>query len=263
VAADAIPSPGQLFGLTLSNDAITPTTVLDIAAGSCADSLNAVTISLGAFRKSPIGGWVAGTGAGGMGSGLAAAASTWYHVYVAIVGGVADVFFDTTCPPTHSPAGTTASRRIGAIQLTAGVVIYAFTQNGDRFDRANVIQDYNGTPGVTTAVTVTLSGVPPGIPVQALISGSIGDNTTAQSIAYLSSLSQTDAPANASAITAQSGATTAGSTAYYASIVTNTSGQIRRRVNSTTVAMSILVNGWIDQRGRGRWPTCNLMAAAR
>ena len=65
-----------LAGLTLSNDSGTPNSVLDIAAGACADSTNAVPIIGTAFTKSTAGSWVAGTGNNGMGSGLSVAPST-------------------------------------------------------------------------------------------------------------------------------------------------------------------------------------------
>jgi hypothetical protein len=247
IAADAIPSPGQLFGLTLSNDAITPTTMLDVAAGSCADSTNAVTITLGAFKKSPIGGWLAGSGAGGMGTGLAASASTWYHAFAAIIGGTADIFFDTTSPPTHAPAGTTFFRRLGSIKLDAAVHILPFAQNADRFDLVTPVLEYNGTPGVTTGAVLTLSGVPPGVAVEAMLSGVVLDS--AGGALYLSSLAQADLAAISTlAVTVNTQA--GGMASVAARVVTNTSAQIRRRSNTTVQTVIIITNGWIDTRGR-------------
>ena len=56
LAEDITPIPymrGFIGGLTLSNDSGSPNTVLDISAGDCMDSTNAVFIALSAFRKPP------------------------------------------------------------------------------------------------------------------------------------------------------------------------------------------------------------------
>lgn len=239
---------GQLGGLGLSNDATLPNTVLDIAAGAAADSTAAVVITLGAFTKSIAGTWVAGSAANGMGSGLTATLNTWYHVFAIIVGGVADIYFDTSITAANKPASTTAFRRIGSIRLDGSVHILPFSQTADRFDWVTPVVEYNGTPGVTTAVTVTLAGVPPGVAVQALLSGIISD--TAQSAFYASSLAQADiSPSSVAALTTSVAAN--GVAGFNISISTNASSQIRRRSNSTSQTVTILNNGWIDMRGRG------------
>jgi len=93
-------------GLTLSNDGGSPNTVLDIDAGSAADSTNAVMITVGAFTKSTAGAWAAGSGSNGMGNALTIASNTWYHVCVGYNAGSPDYWFDTsaTCVSTSSPA---------------------------------------------------------------------------------------------------------------------------------------------------------------
>src|ERR1700730_9484090 len=104
-------------GLTLSNDRVTPSSVLAIAAGQAADSGNAVMISIGAFTKSTAGAWTSGTGNNGMGNGLTIANNTWYHVILANNGGTPDIYFDTSATGANRPAGIsdTKVRRIGSL----------------------------------------------------------------------------------------------------------------------------------------------------
>lgn len=245
-------SAGGLGGLTLAIDGSLPNTVLDIGAGSCADSTNTVTITLGARTKSIAGSWVTGTAQNGMGTGLTATASTWYHVFAIIVSGVADVYFDTSAVAVNKPGGTTAFRRIGAFKLDASVHIIPFNQYADRFDWNIPVLEFQGTPGVASAVTRNLLGVPPGVPVAALFNGQISDPSSPQNFLYLSALAQNDLlPNGGTALTALSGPTTSGFSAFSANVMTNTSAQIRYRVTSTTTAFILLTNGWIDTRGRG------------
>lgn len=245
-------SPGGLGGLTLSIDGSTPFTVLDIAAGSCADSTNTVTIVLGARTKSISGSWVTGTAQNGMGTGLTATGSTWYHVFAIIVSGVADVYFDTSATAVNKPGGTSAFRRIGSFLLDGSVHIVPFNQYADRFDLKTPALEFSGVPGVSTAVTKTLNAVPPGVPMAALLSGYVFDTTSPQSPLYLSALAQTDlVPGGTTGLTALSGSTASPVATFGASVMTNSSAQIRYRVTSTTTSFNLLTNGWIDTRGRG------------
>lgn len=249
----ALSARGYIGGLTLSNDGGAPNTKLDIAAGTCIDSTNATNITLGAFTKTTAGSWAAGTGNNGMGQGLTIANSTWYHVFAIINAGTPDVYFDTSVSAANKPASTTAFRRIGSFKTNGSAQIIAFSQRGNRFDWGTPVVEFTGTPGVTTAVTQTLVGIPLGVAVEAILSGSIGDNAATNPGIYISSLLQADVAANgASAITAEIGAPPAVTAlAAFAGIriVTNTSQQIRRRINSTTTAVNIICDGYVDPRG--------------
>lgn len=146
-----------LAGLTLSNDGTTPNSVLDIAAGSCIDSTNAVMITLGAFTKSTAGSWAAGTGSNGMGTGLTIANTTWYHVFAIINAGAADVYFDTSVTAANAPSSTTSFRRIGSFLTDGSAHIIAFVQDGDLFQwKAPVTANGGANPG-TSAVLQTLT----------------------------------------------------------------------------------------------------------
>lgn len=237
---------GALGGLGLSR---TSGTVLGIAAGAAADSTNAVTITLGTFSKSTAGTWVSGSGNNGMGAALTIAASTWYHAFAIINGGVPDAYFDTSPSAANAPGGTTAFRRLGSFKTDGSSAILAFSQNADRFDWGVPIQELAGIPGTTAAVTQTLSGAPLSIVTQALLSGRITDSA-ATTFLYISSLAQTDTTPSASALTTET--SVAGSMgSFFAPTITNTSQQIRFRLTSTTAALALITNGWIDTRGRG------------
>ena len=212
-------------------------------------------ITIGAFVKSTAGAWTSGTGNNGMGNGLTIADSTWYHVCLAYNGGTPDVWFDTSAVCANVPSGLSGTlfRRIGSFETNSSAQIFAFNQTGDRFDRALPLSEYQATPGVTTAASLTLTGVPTGVVVTAILSGYIADATAPNSTLYISSLAQTDTAAGALAITgvvssAPSAEALGGFSGF--TVVTNTSAAVRRRVNSTTAAINIITNGWIDSRGK-------------
>lgn len=239
-----------LSGLTLTRNS---TTVLGISAGEATDSTNAVDMQLGAFTKSTAGTWAAGTGGNGMGTGLTIATSTWYHVFEIINAGVADVYFDTSVTAANKPASTTAFRRIGSFKTDGSSQILTFSQNGDRFDWGTPVAETT-TTGVTTAVSQTLIGEPLGVVVEAILSGTVGDASSANTGIYISSLAQTDVAANgASAITVQiGGAASVNALASFSGfrVITDASQRVRTRLNSTTMSFNLQTNGWIDSRGK-------------
>ena len=154
--------------MIMSNDGSTPTTVLDVSAGVRIDSTFSTLITNSAFTKSIAGAWIAGSGGHGMGNGLTATLSTWYHVFAIINGGVADVYFDTSITAANKPAGTTAFVRIGSIYLDASTHIVSFTQIGNRFMWTLPYADLSGASGATGSASVTLH-TPPGLSTNALI----------------------------------------------------------------------------------------------
>lgn len=249
--------PNYLTGVTLSDDVSAPTTTIDTAAGSVSDSTNAQTITIGAFTKTTASAWASGTGNPGMGNSLTVAINTWYHVCLAYNGGTADEWFDTSVTCTNKPTGISGTlyRRIGSFKTDGSAHILVFNQTGDRFDWGAPVAELSGSvPGVTTAVTQTLAGVPLGVITEAILEGSISDTTNNNSAIYISSLGQTDLAANtASAITAITTGTAAATTITAFSglrVVTNASQQVRRRVSSTALAINLQTAGWMDTRGK-------------
>jgi hypothetical protein len=252
IAAEAVPSPGALFGMTLSNSGGSPNTLLVIAAGSAADSTNAVNIALGvAISKSTTGSWASGIGANGMGSGLTVANSTWYHVFAIINSGAADVYFDTSITAADKPAGTTAFRRVGSFLTDGSAHIILFTQNGDEFlwgtsPAANVA----GVIGDTVAHSLALA-VPIGITVNAMIRAALTDPSVADGALFTSLAGADQAPSGTGTPGDSVGvaAATAASAGHF-NIRTNVSQQIRYRLAAATGNLTIVTYGWIDTRGR-------------
>ena len=249
--AAMIPMRSYLSGLTLSNDAGTPNTVLDIAAGICTDSTNAFPISIGAFTKKTDGSWTAGINANGMGTGLTIANSTWYHVFAIINAGAADVYFDTSITAANKPASTTAFRRIGSFVTDGSAHIRAFTQNGDEFLWLVPLLDYSTTSLSATPSTPTLPSVPLGVKVTAILFGVISHASLSTSV-LINSIDQTsvaggDIVYNMNALTnSGGGANTLGSLA----IRTDASQTIRVVSSISSTSLRIMTNGYIDRRGR-------------
>jgi hypothetical protein len=239
---------GWLGGLAIANDGGSPNSVLDIAAGACADGTNTAMIALGAFTKSTGGSFVAGSGNNGLGQGLSLAASTWYHVFAALVNAIPDVFFDTSPTAANKPAGTGAFRRIGSFRTDGSAHIIAFAQNGDEFLWSTPTLDMNGTTPGTSASLATLN-VPTGVKVNALIQGVAFGQTGGNAVLFSAPDTTDTAPANPGICTflCNSGAYAA----FSASIRTDTSGRIRQRSTSTTSLLVYTTTvGWIDRRGR-------------
>ena len=148
---------GLIAGLILSNDGTSPNSVIDVAAGQCVDSTAATFIALAAFTKSTAGAWATGSGSNGMGNGLAVASNTWYHVFAAVISGVADVFFDTSVTAANAPTGTTAFRRLGSFLTDGSAHVTAFTQVEDTFYWGAVRSDVSTAALGTTATLYTMS----------------------------------------------------------------------------------------------------------
>ena len=245
-----------IAGYTLSNDAGSPNTVLDIAAGSAADSTNTQNINLGsAYTKSTAGLWAAGTGANGMGVGLTIANSTWYHVFAIINAGNPDVYFDTSVTAANKPVGTTYFRRIGSFLTDGSAHIISFTQNGSYFAWGTAVLDVNDTNPGTSAVLKTLASVPTGVNVFARLNIKPTFASTGSAVLFVSDPATSDqAPSNTAAPLGTNGATSAPAGAVpggYQEVLTSTSAQIRYRLSasgaSDVVRMATL--GWIDSRG--------------
>jgi hypothetical protein len=126
--------PNYLAGLTLSNDATTPNTVLDIDVGSaCSDDNTTMMVLPTPFKKS-VSAWVAGSGNGGLDTGTVAA-NTWYHVFLIerTDTGNVEVLFSASLTSPTMPTNYTKKRRIGSVLYNASLVIYPFLQVGDFF----------------------------------------------------------------------------------------------------------------------------------
>jgi hypothetical protein len=249
-----------LTGLTLTNGT-DATNDINIAAGYCADSGNAVMMTGAALTKQLDATWAVGTNAGMRASG-AAIANAVYHIFLIrrTDTGVVDVAADTSETGANITANTAATytqfRRIGSIIRLSGA-IKTFIQDGNQFMWSTPVLDVNSTNPGTNAVTRTLT-VPTGIRVKALMSA-IGygtSNAAYTNNVYISDLSVADTAASATAGAWSFTAywTPAGEFAIGSpvSAMTNTSAQVRSRIqySAAGTTLFILTNGWEDSRGR-------------
>lgn len=250
---------GFLFGLTCSNGS-DATNDIDISAGSCRDSTNAVTITLSAITKQLDSSWSAGTNAGGRSS-SSLANTTWHIFAIAKADGTADVLFhDAIDPSSVLPSGYTYYRRIWSVIRSSGSII-SFKQFGDDCFFNAAITDVNSATASATAALVTIS-VPAGLKVKALLSAAVinsgvGSNPNSAFL-WISSPDVSDQSAGTGrptigvSITPSSGTITSAGAGGECQTYTNTSSQVRV-VSSTplgTQTYSIITRGYTDTRGR-------------
>lgn len=241
-----------LSGMNLSNDATSPNTVLGVGTGTCMDFLNTTMIKFtSSISKSTGASFSPGSGQGGMGKGLTIANSTWYHVYAFMAQTGPDVYFDTSASAANIPIAGAPYRRLGSFRTSGAAAILAFTQVGDYFRMSASTLDVNTTNPGTAAVTSTLT-VPTGVQVMANINvGLVADAGSGNSI-YVSDLAASDeapSPTAAPLGTFRAGASFNQQANVF--VMTNTSGQIRYRVDNSTasVIVRIATLGWTDMRG--------------
>lgn len=248
-------------GLANGTDA---TNDINIAAGVCRDSTNAVTITVAAMAGKQLdAGWAPGANAG-MRNSAAAITDTTYHIYaVSKADGTQDIYADTSVTVATVIAALQAesggadylyARRIGSIIRASGAILLFF-QNGDLFQLNTRVQDVNATNPGTSAVTRTMT-VPTGVVVQAWIqailsNGGAGGNA----YGYFTNLAIADTAASATIadiaqVAAASGSVAAAAANLY--ITTNTSAQVRSRLSFSDGSVVLTMNslGWIDSRGR-------------
>lgn len=239
-----------LTGLTLSTAGSSST--MSIAAGRAADSTNVCLMTLAAFSKTTSA-WAVGTGNGGIDTGSVANA-TWYHFWLIQRSdtGVVDVLFSLSASSPTMPTNYDRKRRIGAGLTNGSAQWVRYIQNGDFFEWVAPIAILAfSAPGVTTAQTQTLSAaIPTGLIVQAYLQGTMFDGTTANGILALTPLTTTDAAAGGSGYNTGRTGPISTASCFTATITTNTSAQVRSRVNATTLSISIDGLGWVDKRGR-------------
>lgn len=256
--ADPVFHRSYLAGLGLSTAGASAT--FGVAAGLAVDSTNAGFMSLvSAFTKTTSV-WALGTAAGSLDTG-AIANSTWYHVYLIKRPdtGVVDVAISLSAANptlvTNIPAAYTLFRRIGSMKTNGSAQWTKFIQDGNLFQWDIPVADVNAANPGTVAVTRTLT-VPTGIRVLAnVLAGATTTIASDVGAIYLSDLSVSDQAAafplatfslfeSATAQTIQSGAPV--------SVMTNTSAQIRSRMQLSTATSTLGIStvGWVDTRGR-------------
>lgn len=245
-------SRGHLFGITLSNNATDTTNDIDFAAGEAASQDAQPTLMAHAAGTAQLD---VGYGSGNGGRFDSVISDGTWHCFVISNGTAVSRGFSKSLNPTGQafyPAGFTYFRRVGSIMRVSGA-IRAFIQDGDQFLFKTAILDINAaTPG-TTAILRALS-VPVGISV--VWSGVVGVSGVigASGGVRISNPDQTDQAASTTAAPLLEGYIYLPSNTPFAafgkSCRTNTSGQIRTRMFSSSESLLISTDGWIDRRGK-------------
>lgn len=241
------PTPGEIFGLTMSTAGAS--TTLTVAAGICADSTNTLRMKLTTVRAKTTAAWAVGTGVGGLDTGTIAN-NTWYHWYVIsnAQGSLVDVIFSLSATgPTSMPSGYTLFRRIGSMRTNGSGQWIKFAQVEDTFLWDLPVSDVNNVNFGTTPTLYTLS-VPTGINLTALFRAALFNSASGNTSVYLRS--PLTATTGGAIGTLHSGAAGATSGAEFR-IVTDTSARIYAYNNGAASNQNYIdTYGWVDTRGR-------------
>ncbi len=253
-------SRGYIDGCILANGT-DATNDINVAAGVCRDSTNAVDITVATMAGKQLdANWAAGASAG-MRNSAVGIANTTYHIYaVAKADGTQDIYAHTSTTVAtvitalQAESGGSAylyARRIGSI-VRAGGAVNGFVQrpNG-RFDMKVFVTDYtSGSNPGTGELTIALPSIPTGISVEAIFSPNIvnaGANEL-HAIFYSPDIQQPTVGTgsgdvfNAAAFTGQN----------TLRVYTSTSAEIRGTLSASTssVSITVLTRGWTDPRGK-------------
>jgi len=236
--------PGQFYGLTLSNNTGTPSTHIDIAVGAATDPTSFALMRLAsAMTKNMGASFAAGSGNGGWLDGGAMPDGPG-HVF--LIGRSDTGAVDVGASGSFNPTLTAPWDRkfyIGPILRKSGAIL-GFKHIGNHIIwNAPADDDNTASPG-TSARTVSLT-VPTGGKVLAKVRFSLNSNTNANIFGRVSDLAVADVTPDV--INSQLVYTSNSSTFLTAfatvDVITNTSGQIRSRLD-TNVATRIVTLGF-------------------
>jgi hypothetical protein len=235
---------GYISGLGLSNNPITPNTMVDVAAGvaNADDASLMMELSAGTINLSTV-------GANGLDAG-SLAANTWYHVFaIAQADGTTSRIASLSPVAPTLPSGYVKRRRLGSVRTNASSQIVAFKQMGRKFLWSVPVCDYQQLNPGTAAVLPSLT-VPSGVQVDALVWFYLQTGDGARRTALITSPDQADTPASDGVMSsAASGiGTTNGNMQAEYTVRTNVSRQIRFRLATSGAQTSVIITtpGWID-----------------
>lgn len=242
--ATSRPTP-PIYGLTLSNDASTPNSIIDIAPGGAADSTAFQYMRLAsAITKNVTAAWAAGTGNGSLDTG-SLQASKFYHVHLIYDPATAavDVLTSLSYSNPVLPTGYTNFVQIGAIYINASSNITPFVQDGDDFLYTTAFSDATSV-ATTSASTIQAMTVPSGVKVKSLfrctVSSNYGGGTPSLILQSPDESTEIVSPQNSSLFSIYDSYSSGDF-----SIRTNTSAQIR----VTTSIVTAQCNYWISTKG--------------
>ena len=247
---------GYISGLTLSVDGVSPNTVIDVAAGvATSDDVTTMMKLSSAFTKNMNSTWVVGTGNGcadGAASYTTLGASTWYHLFQIerTDTGVVDILASKSATAPTLPTNYTKQRRIGSVKTDGSSHIIKFFQAGFDFFWDVPVNDVTTNNPGTSAILSTLT-VPTGVSVRAKFWFYLQSAENARRTALITSPLQTDtAPSAGTMSSAAAGVGVANSGIVQAEyqVWTNTSSQIRYRMDGSTANTAVFIDtaGWTD-----------------
>lgn len=255
---------GYIDGCEISNGT-DATNDINIAAGVCRDSTNAVNMTVPALSGKQLdANWAAG-GSAGMRNSAVGIANGTYHIYAVRTAAseTADIYAHTSTTVstvlTALQAETGGSsyvyaRRIGSILRESGAIV-PVVQVGDEVRRKTRVRTIAATESGTSAVTRTLA-VPTGIVVQAIVdvTGTRGSNGGSAVYLLTTAIEETNSTPSSSIFSTMISGTSSDGQHFGGRLLvrTNTSGQIRtRRSNSASDSDDYIFDcGWIDLRGK-------------
>jgi len=243
---------GYIDGYIISNNSGDAAKDLDIAAGSCRDDGDAVTIIQAATIVKQLDAvWAVGTNAGALDGTESSAGTpdgdTWYHIWAIRRSdtGVTDVLASESATAPTMPTNYDQKRRIGAVLFDATPDIIPFNQVDDDFYWDEVVQDKSLGAIAATRVLLTLT-VPTGILVDAHML-LYGHRPSAAGYLLVQDPQQTDV-APSSTIYHLYSVNTHPMIEVYRQ--TDTSGRVAHRADVATVQLAVNTIGWRDPRGK-------------
>jgi len=247
---------GYIYGFRLGNNSSDSDHDIDITAGSArgADDDEDIKTSSTLVKRADAS-WVTGSGNGGLSSSLSLASDTLYHVHAIVVGGTADIGFDTSITAANLVAdhSATAYRRIGSFWTDGSANVIPFLATGAGAER---VYEFTGPDGIAlsldstavgaTAASVTLK-VPTGLKVDAIANVIVVKASTGASVLISDPDQDDEAPSTSAAPLSNVGNVGDGNTvSYQMRLMTNTSGQWRVRSTAASTTLRIATIGWRD-----------------
>lgn len=251
---------GYIDGCIVSNGTDT-TNDINISAGVCRDSTNAVDITVAAMAGKQLdANWAPGASAG-MRNSAAAIDNGTYHIYaVSKADGTQDVYAHTSLTVAtvitalQSEAGGANyiyARRIASIIRASGAIL-GFTQRGDRFSLTTIPALDIDNPGLgMSSSTYTLERVPTGLELLVHMNVAISHGSTSPSVYFRHPSDADMAPTLTVSPLSQIRTGAAGATGMAEiAVYCNTSAQIAARSNATSTGFWGAILGWTDLRGK-------------
>jgi hypothetical protein len=232
---------GFVGGLTISNNGAAA--LFDLAAGVAVDSTQAAFMkTAGLTSKNVAVAWAVGSSAGALDTG-AIATNTGYFIWLIQRPdtGVVDVLASTSASAPTMPTNYTLKKLIGWVRTDGSSNLLGFTQQGNQFlFNSNITGIASNNPG-TSAVLVTLT-VPVGVKVGAIFNLGVTNTTATDCRGTLTSPDQTDVAPGVTNMNFGI-SNTSGTQLWNDKLIrTNTSGQVRYRLNASDASTTIWMN---------------------